>query len=68
MVSIGDDPWQHVIDADHYQSADHFETLLLEQSSRPFLKIAKKIPLEQWDELDLFFESNFVALLSILAR
>jgi len=52
----------------HYQSGEYLERLLTEQTSRPFLKIAKKIPLEQWDQFDHFFESNFVALLSILAH
>lgn len=68
LFSVGNDPWQHVIDDKHYQSCEHLERLLTEHSSRPFLKIAKKIPLDKWDELDHFFESNFVALLSILAH
>ena len=66
VFSIGDDPWQHIIDEDHYRSAKFFEQSLTKIASSSFLKIAKKIPLDEWDSFDEFFASNYVTLLSIL--
>ncbi|BFG70470.1 hypothetical protein KACHI17_13510 [Sediminibacterium sp. KACHI17] len=68
LYATGDDPWQHIIDEDHYQLCENPDRLLAEQASRSFLKIAKKIPLEKWDELDDFYTDNFVGLLSVLGH
>lgn len=68
LFSIGDDPWQHVIDDNHYRSAEYLEQSLIKITSNPFLKVTKKIPLDQWDLLDDFFASNYSELLSVLKR
>lgn len=66
MFSVAKDPWQHVISREHYYPGDQAGHFFHEWQLSPYLKIAKKIPLAEWDQLDDFFIGNYVLLLSLL--
>ena len=64
-IGVGDDPWQHHFEENNYQ-------LLTEYRGAPFaqlgfIKLAKKIPLRNWDALPVFFEENYREMLQMLA-
>jgi len=64
-LSVGEDQWQHELAPTAYVAAASVdETYWME--NRSFVKLAKKIPLEQWDELFPLLENNIVAFLHIL--
>lgn len=64
-LSEGEDQWQHQLESTAYVAADAIgETYWSE--NRSFIKLVKKIPLEQWDELFPLLENNIVAFLHIL--
>lgn len=66
-LSVGEDQWQHQLESTAYVAADLIgETYWSE--NRCFIKLVKKIPLEQWDELFPLLENNIVAFLHILKR
>ena len=48
---IQDDPWQHHLEPDNYKSLQSFTTKEWEAliASREFVKIAKTIPLQEWN-------------------
>ncbi len=67
-VCIHTDPWQHHFDEDNYLplkkiSAVEFATSL---RSAAFIKIAKQIPVQQWDEVPTFFEHHFSEIVALL--
>lgn len=66
VFSVAKDPWQHVISTEHYHVGEQVHSFAHEWRTSPYLKIAKKIPLTQWDELDDFFTDNYAVLLSLL--
>ncbi|MEN9299459.1 MAG: hypothetical protein RLZZ429_1772 [Bacteroidota bacterium] len=66
MFSVAKDPWQHMISHENYHPGDQVDHFLEAWRSSPYLKIAKKIPLTQWDQLDDFFTDNYAVLLSLL--
>jgi hypothetical protein len=62
-VGCSDDPWEHHFANDNY-------TLIrpgieYNISTHAHLKMAKKIPLDKWDEVDFFFNENFAFLMTI---
>lgn len=64
-ISCGDDQWQHHFEAENYtaiQSERNYEI-----AKRPFVKIAKKIPLNKWDEANDFFKESFLFLIKVLS-
>ena len=64
-LSVGEDQWQHELAPTAYVvAASVDETYWME--NRSFIKLVKKIPLEQWDELLPLLENNIVAFLHIL--
>ena len=68
QICTSDDQWQHHFENNNYLPAENFT--LLEFSAMlhrgPFIKIAKKIPLYQWDNVPQFIEGSFATLLSLL--
>ncbi|MCW3081597.1 hypothetical protein [Segetibacter sp.] len=64
FVSCGDDPWQHHFERDNYTPLQLEKGCDFEGSS--YLKLAKKIPLDKWDEVERFCESNFSFLMEVL--
>lgn len=63
-LGTGTDPWEHHFEETNYR-------LLAIQNGHafaqmPFIKLAKKISLEQWDEWPAFFSAVFEEILTIL--
>lgn len=64
-LSVGENQWQHELTSANYiakELAD--ETYWMQE--RSFLKLVKKIPLEQWDNIFPLLENTSISLLSIL--
>ena len=63
---INENQWQHDFKENNYAiiSKDNVETIA--SAKKDFLKIAKKIPLIQWDDAYDFYLSNFSVILSML--
>lgn len=61
-ISIGSDAWQHHFEADNYCLFDGTQDV----SQFPFIKLAKKIPLQEWDNAFDFFTKNFAEIIHIL--
>jgi len=67
-ICISNNPWQHHFDAANYLhlkdcTEDMFASILNRES---FVKIGKKIALEQWKEASAFIEQSFIELISLL--
>ena len=62
-IGVGQNAWEYYFEEDNYRSLKG--KLDFNITSLPFLKIAKKIPLQKWDESELFFKDNFKFLLKI---
>ena len=65
-IGIGNDPWQHHFDADNYQLLEKWEDQSLQ--GFPFLKLAKKISIDQWDEWPVYFEETYREILTMLTE
>ena len=65
-IGVGEDPWQHHFEKDNYISITDWNGLPV--NKLPFLKLAKKIPLEEWDDINEFMVKHFNRLLSILSE
>lgn len=62
LFYTGNDVWSNDFNADEFLLQKNVSAeMCLNQN---FLKIAKKIPLEKWNESIYFFEKNFIELLS----
>lgn len=64
-ISTGDDPWQHDLHSGHYMPTTAVNQSYW-QEERSYLKLVKKIPLEQWDQISVLMEDNYSALIAIL--
>lgn len=67
-ICISEDAWQHHFENDNYLSLGalydkDFEELI---NSKPFVKLATKIPLQQWDEIESFLMANYTRLCQYL--
>lgn len=60
-ISTGDDQWQHHFGEDNYETINA-STVHLE--NRSFIKLAKKFPLHQWENVNQLFTNNFDWLLT----
>jgi hypothetical protein len=65
FICINDAPWEHHFEESNYQSLktiDSMETIL----NKPFIKIAKRHSLSEWNNAITFYESNYENLLRLL--
>jgi hypothetical protein len=67
-ICISTDPWQHHFEEDNYvplknYTPDSFSEVLY---GKDFLKIAKSIPVQHWNEVPLFVEQSFTELIKLL--
>jgi hypothetical protein len=62
-VAISDDRWQHQFDEHYYIHLEKVNDI----TPLPFIKLAKKIPLNKWDESEKFLLENFTTLMQILS-
>jgi len=53
--------WQQHFREDNYQLLDHFSDDQINKMS--FVKLAKKIPLQEWDDVELFLKDAFARIL-----
>jgi len=68
-VSVNTDAWQHHFETDNYiplASTEHEKKGEIDFGERNFIKLAKKLPLEQWDNALAFFLGEFKELLALL--
>jgi hypothetical protein len=64
-ISRSKDPWQHHFESDNYELLQPGKEY--DVDNQAYLKMAKKIPLNQWDDVEAFFEENFTFIIKILA-
>ncbi len=67
-LCVSDNPWQHHFEEDNYVSMQRlthsgFKGLLIK---KPFIKIGKKIDLQQWDAMALFIVQTFIEMINLL--
>lgn len=65
FIGLGTDPWKHHFRNDNYMPAADWQR---DMHTIPFIKLAKKISLHNWDILDEFFENNYREIISMLAN
>lgn len=67
FICMEDDPWEHHFDETNFVSASKLSkqqyAVLLE---KPFLKIAKKMPLKEWNKVPGFINSVFNEITDLL--
>ncbi len=61
-----EDAWQHHFRPENYQRAAELNPALIPQL--PYIKLAKKIPLDEWDDVDFFLQQTFKEILHILTN
>ncbi|MDB5192436.1 MAG: hypothetical protein JWQ96_1999 [Segetibacter sp.] len=59
----GIDEWDHTFENNNFVVIDPSKNYKCQ--SRRFVKLAKKIPLQEWDDVPLFFEKNFSFLVKL---
>jgi hypothetical protein len=64
------DQWQHHFERSNYVPAAEMEatTFSSEITGKAFIKLAKKIPLQQWDEVDNMLLTDFSQLIDIVSH
>jgi hypothetical protein len=65
FLGCSDSAWEHHFESDNYESIEQGNNYSLEHLST--IKIAKKIPLNKWDEVELFLKDNFRYLMEVLS-
>lgn len=64
FIAVGADPWKHHFRKDNYQPVSQWQSGSM--AALPFIKLAKKISLQHFDQLDVFFEQNYSQILDML--
>ena len=64
FICVNEDPWQHHFRKDNYLPVTEWGNTSF--TSLPFIKLGKKISLQEWDNLDSFFEENYAEILKML--
>ena len=64
MIQVNNDKWNHQIGLENYKPIKALPGLSFK--ALPFIKMAKKIPLHEWDKASIFFENNFKILIGII--
>jgi hypothetical protein len=64
FIANTENQWDHHFEQNNYIPLKVFNSGIAEL---PFLKMAKKIPLTEWDNADSFFIENFSLLIKLLA-
>ena len=71
FIGVNTDAWQHHFGENNYCSIDIMGNTILEEtlaSGQNFVKLAKKMPLEQWDNAVLFFTKEYTNLTQVFKR
>ena len=69
-ICINDDQWEHHFETTNYLPLQHITAFRFEQaiSKRPFIKLSKKIPLEEWNEAENKLLEIFSQLINPIAN
>ncbi len=66
-ICTGDDPWEHHFENSNYSPlADCNSRLLQEQLGKPFIKLAIKIPVQEWELAGIFLTGRFQEISKLL--
>lgn len=67
-IAVPDDAWQHHFEADNYLPLSEYTAAAFagRLNREPFIKIAKKIPLQQWDAAPAFLALHFSEMIQLL--
>ena len=63
-IGLLENQWEHHFESNNYSSLSR--GINYDIAKLPYLKLAKKIPLNKWDEADTFFIKNFTLLVETL--
>lgn len=63
FIGNGDDPWKHHFRKDNYTALHEWKGNI---DTLPFIKLAKRISLHQWDAIDHFFENHYREITAML--
>jgi hypothetical protein len=66
FIGVGLDPWQHHFNKDNYIRMADWNGYSV--TKLPFLKLAKKIPLFEWEDIDSFMIRNFNKMLAMMTE
>ena len=58
--------WQHHFEVDNYLPIQLFSTQQIDELK--FIKLAKKIPLQEWDDVEIFLENSLKTLIDLLKQ
>jgi len=64
FLGCSDNAWEHHFLPGNYKPLQAFSIQEIERL--PFIKLARKIPLQQWDDASLFLKNSYVEIRSIL--
>jgi hypothetical protein len=65
-IGTGNDQWKHHFEDNNYLPLEKRENDIFLQL--PFIKLAKKIPLTDWEQLPVFFEESYREILQMLTE
>ncbi len=68
FIGINEDEWQHDFTADNYTAATSLNTAAIAAlfNAKPFIKIAVKHNLQQWNTMPALLEQSFLEMLKII--
>lgn len=64
FIGVNDNAWHHHFETDNYQPLHKNDIDSIMQ--QPYLKLAAKIPLNEWNSSPKFFTENYTSLLELL--
>ena len=67
-ICVHEDQWQHHFESDNYQAVknktpEEIKRILIQQ---PFIKLACKFPLDQWNQMPGILEAAFSSMLQLI--
>jgi hypothetical protein len=67
FVCVNKEEWQHNFEEENYQAATELQDSEFRKAAKqPFFKVAKKIPLNEWDNAYSFIRNSFKEILELL--
>ena len=65
FICVNDEPWQHHFEETNYKLLKEIDFAEM-HLDKPFLKIAKQLPLQKWNDAEDFYRKNYNSLLKII--
>ncbi len=65
LAGIGEDEWQHHFREDNYVPVEHIRTKLADHT---FIKLTKRYPLSEWDNMEHLLTDGFMEILRMLKK